>query len=744
MRSRIFALLLAIGPATVPGLAGTDGDDPNAPFFQAARRHPRGALPREFLGEAVYWTVSGADGAHREMLLGEDGSLEADRGGFRVEPFLALGGKIRTWSDGDREQILDGDALPQVRWRTDGLSVEIGPFGAAARGDETLYVRYRLRNETVRPLRITLWLAARPFQVLPPWQTLNLTGGYSAIHSIRRTANTLEVNDASLAFWPQPTRFVALDSQPAALTGRLAKERESGVREVRSARGEASAALGFDLELAEGGAQEVCLAWAAGKADFPAAAPCPPVRAQVLEEWRTRLGRVGIRIPAAPVYTDTLRTALAHILIHRDGARLQPGSRTYARTWMRDAALMSDALLRLGHGEAAGDFLRGYAAYQFEHGGIPCCLDERGADPTPEHDSEGEFIYALAEHYRFSGDHGLVRELWPHAERAAGRIESLRRRRQTEEYRRPDQRKYYGLLPESISHEGYAKQAVHSYWDDFWAYQGLADAAWLAGELDESARAGELAARRDAFRADLTASVRTVMAEKGLRTVPASADLGDFDPTATAIAFSPTGLAPYLPAEALRNTYDEYAAHLARRYSGQLQEEAYAPYEIRNVGAFLRLGQRDRAFKLLEAMLDGRRPAGWRQWPEIVWTDGKTGKFLGDMPHAWIGAEYIHALRDLLAYEDGDTLVLAAGIPEAWLDGEGVTVADLPTHFGPLGYRLWRAADGALRLNVAGGLRIPSGGVRVRPPVAGAFVDSPLNDTVIHALPAELVLAAPP
>ncbi len=39
---------------------------------------------------------------------------------------------------------------------------------------------------------------------------------------------------------------------------------------------------------------------------------------------------------------------------------------------------------------------------------IPCCVDRRGADPVPEHDSNGEFIYAVAEYYRFTRDVGFV------------------------------------------------------------------------------------------------------------------------------------------------------------------------------------------------------------------------------------------------------------------------------------------------------------------------------------------------
>lgn len=52
--------------------------------------------------------------------------------------------------------------------------------------------------------------------------------------------------------------------------------------------------------------------------------------------------------------------------------------------------------------------------------------------------------------------------------------------RATAAYRMPDKLGCYGLMPESISHEGYSGNPVHSYWDDFWTLRGLKDAADMA------------------------------------------------------------------------------------------------------------------------------------------------------------------------------------------------------------------------------------------------------------------------
>jgi hypothetical protein len=69
----------------------------------------------------------------------------------------------------------------------------------------------------------------------------------------------------------------------------------------------------------------------------------------------------------------------------------------------------------------------------------------------------------------------------------------------------PEKRAFFGLLPESISHEGYAKRAVHSFWDDLFALRGLQDAAWSPAS---SARASVACAGRLATSSSATSPPR--------------------------------------------------------------------------------------------------------------------------------------------------------------------------------------------------------------------------------------------
>src|SRR6185503_57595 len=138
---------------------------------------------------------------------------------------------------------------------------------------------------------------------------------------------------------------------------------------------------------------------------------------------------------------------------------------------------------------------------------------------------------------------------------------------------------------------------------------------------------------------------------------------------------------PYLPREVVLATFERFWREVAARGDGSKAWEAYTPYELRHVGAFVRLAVatgdvrwRDRAHELLAGYLRDQRPAGWNGWPEAVQRDYRAPRFLGDLPHGWVGSDFIRSLLDLFAFEreasaSGDrALVLGAGIPPSWLE----------------------------------------------------------------------------
>jgi hypothetical protein len=66
------------------------------------------------------------------------------------------------------------------------------------------------------------------------------------------------------------------------------------------------------------------------------------------------------------------------------------------------------------------------------------------------------------------------------------------------------------------------------------------------------------------------------------------------------------------------------------------------------------------------------------------------------MPHTWVGAEFATAIRRMLIRENGDTLELFRAVPDAWWEGEGIRLNDLPTTFGTANLRARRDQSRAM------------------------------------------------
>ncbi|TWI65254.1 F5/8 type C domain-containing protein [Pseudoduganella lurida] len=759
--ARYVRIRLPDSPPAGYALAGLEvkelafGATPNAFIDALSAEAPRGRYPRGFTKEQPYWTLVGVDGgADHSALLSEDGAIETVRGGFSLEPFVRADGKLAGWADVRITQSLQDGYLPvpSVRWEAPGWTLTTTAAASGTRERSQLLARYELHNLKDVPQLLALVLAARPFQVNAPRQFLNTPGGFSPIRALAWDGASLSVNGAHQVIpltAPDGVRLATFDG------GLLPHEGGSAVAAVRDDTGFASAALRWTVQLPPHGRAVIGVA-APLTGDF--AVPAEGIawldrtQAQVAQEWRARLNQVELAVPpAGRAMADTLRSSLAHLLMTRDGAALQPGTRSYLRSWIRDGAMMSEALLRMGQPETAADYLRWYAPYQFGNGKVPCCVDGRGADPVPENDSHGQLIFLAAELYRYTGDQAALAAVWPNVRAAARYMETLR---QSERTAAQAGTALYGLMPASISHEGYSEKPMHSYWDDFWALRGYKDAVQIAQALGQQGEARALARQRDAFRGDLYASIARATRQHGIGYLPGAAELGDFDPTSTTIALTPGGEQQHLPRKLLHGTYEKYWDFFTARRDGKAAWQDYTPYELRNVSAFVRLGWRSRAEELLAWFYADQRPRAWNQWAEVVGRDAREPRFLGDMPHGWISSDFLRAALDSFAYErePDHALLLAEGIPLAWLDGDGIAIRRLRTPYGPLGYRL-RQADGRLTLQVDAGLKIPPGGIVLRwpyphPPGAALLNGRPvlLNDgqVTLRALPATLTIQSTP
>ncbi|HEX5238474.1 MAG TPA: hypothetical protein VFW39_08435 [Sphingomicrobium sp.] len=700
---------IAIGKLQIIPLAGepkpviAGEDQANSALEAIARAAPRGAYPRAFVGEQPYWTLAGSDGHGIAALIDEDGAIEFDKGGYSIAPVVGDHGKTFDWANVTEGQRLAGGRLPipTVEWSTSRFDLQTTLLADYA--GRAAYAVYTLTNRARSSRVVELRLQLRPWQVNPPSQFLAQKGGASPISAIQQSGNAVTVVQPG-EDGDEPARRRLLVG-PGAAFRRIDQPASAGAHM-------AGMDIVYRLRLAAGAARRIVLA-APAKANVP---PFDTSLSETLDYWRGTLGRVAVTVPPAKQpFADSLASALAYVLMSRDGPILRPGTRSYDRAWIRDGAMMSEALLRMGRADVARAFADWYGTHQFRSGKVPCCVDFRGGDPVPENDSQGEYIYLVSELYRLTHDRAALEREWPRVLAAVRYMDELRLSERT---RRVSDLEF-GLMPASISHEGYSAKPQFSLWDDFWALRGYRDAAALA-LVSGSPEAGRISASRDQFAADLHSAILASRDHWKINFIPGATSLGDFDPTSTTIALDPANDQGQLDPAMLDATFGRYWKEFRQRAAGTREWSDYTPYEIRIIGAFVRLGWRNKIDALLHFFMPGRRPEGWNQWAEVVGRDPRKVRFIGDMPHAWVESDFIRSALDMFAWDrrDEEALVLGGGLSESWLSGRGSAIRGLVTPYGSLDFSM-RGNRGNLVALIGGAAR-PPGGFVIAWPFAGS------------------------
>ena len=689
---------------------------PNEFIHSIATDFPRGWFPRYWHREQSYWTPVGSPEGKRRALINEEGMVEVDEAGFSLEPVILTNGGMITWAEVKSTLSLPkgGAPMPSVTWKTRDIRLEILPWVDGRDDQLTLHVTYRLK---CKHPDTRLVVAVRPFQVNPPWQAFRNLGGRSPIHSITCQDNGMCIENRQLSCTPSPQGMGAAAFDQGGAYAFLTNGTIPPQQQMDDASGLASAAMSWDLPAGKTTLEVTVSVPYFDKAKKPAKTS----RATALSFWRKTLGGVKWQVPecARPAF-DCFRTTAGHILINRDGPAIQPGPRRYTRSWVRDCVIMGAALAKAGLPKSLREFLTWYAQFQRDDGFIPCVVDRDGVDWLVEHDSHGQFLWGVREVFRNGGDRRFLKKMLPHVCKAADYLVRLRKERMTDDYLTGEHAACFGLLPESASHEGYLAHPVHSYWDDFWGVRGLEAAADVASAMDRSDDSQRWKSEAGCFQNDLLKSIDKVIADKQLAYVPGSVEWADFDPTATSNAIAQLDFAGVLPQGPLQSMLETYLDGFHRKHRGEMQWNNYTAYEIRIIGAFVRLGKRDEANELLEFFLSDSRPTEWNQWPEITWKNPRSPGHLGDVPHTWIAAEYLLALASMVAceHEADDSMVIASGMPWSWIANEdGFSVKKLPTRHGKLDFKIQSNGMNSIQVDIGGTLTIPTGGLSIMPPL---------------------------
>jgi hypothetical protein len=376
-----------------------------------------------------------------------------------------------------------------------------------------------------------LYLAIRPFQVNPPWQFLNTPGGVATIRQLAAEGQVIRVNGEMVAMsLTPPNGFGAATFDQGNIVDYLRDGSLPSVSSVQDPFGQASGALAYTADVDSGAAVVVELALPLQEASISqlerervlgARAPRDRV-ADARRLWRDAIERVTIELPpSASRVVNSLYANLGYVLVNRDHAGLQPGSRSYERSWIRDGSLEATALLRMGRTRRRARVSRVVRRLPVSKRQSPVLC--RRARRRPRAGARQQRRIHLPRGGVLADTRTIARSRIASGLTCCGRrlyIDSLRQQRRKPEFQSGDKRAFYGILPPSISHEGYSAKPMHSYWDDFFALRGLKDAVELAHALSRPEEP-QLMSLRDEFRRDLYASIQFAMAQHRIDFIPA-------------------------------------------------------------------------------------------------------------------------------------------------------------------------------------------------------------------------------
>jgi hypothetical protein len=700
-------------------------------LIYAAKSSPGGNYPRYFSEQASYWTITGVNNDVKEALINEDGMVEVDKARFSIEPMIKIGDSLYNWSNvrafqslGSSEDKREFTFIPSVTWQCNDLKFVTGvTTHGEANKNSMLDISYSFTNQSKQGKDFEFFLLIRPYQVNPYYQFLNLTGGVGRINSINEDQRFLAIDDKVVLSQKKYDSFGAAVFDEGNIVDLLRKGNIPQHKFAVDQSGLANGVIKYSFHLNPGENSEFFVVVPFyGKTSIDGKLSNEYISEEdrkSTEFWKSKVGHIKFNLPeSANRIVNTYRSNLAYILINRDKAGIQPGSRSYERSWIRDGALTSSALLKSGIIKEVKDFIDWYTDHQFENGKVPCVVDVRGPDPVPENDSHGEMIYLIREYFNFTKDTTFLKSKNKNVLKAVEYIESLIAAQSTDHFKYGNDSVHacYGLVTESISHEGYSAKPMHSYWDDFFAMKGLKDAAEIQKILGETENFERIKKVRDSFKENLYNSLQLVMKTKKINYIPGCAELGDFDATSTTIALTPCNELNNLPKPQIYNTFDKYYEFFKNRRDGITDWINYTPYENRLIGSFIMLDQPEMAHELIEFFLNDQRPQGWNQWAEVVWKYYRIPRYIGDMPHTWVGSDFINAIRAMFVYENeyDQTIILASALYQDWIDSpDGMSVENLPTYYGEITYSIKKEGNKYL-FSISGDVVLPANGIKIK------------------------------
>jgi len=415
---------------------------------------------------------------------------------------------------------------------------------------------------------------------------------------------------------------------------------------------------------------------------------------EAARRWRERMSPLEISVPDRQ-FNDMFHATMLHMLmmITGDDVRIETGF--YPLFWLRDGVYILNALEKGGFPELVEKALNRLIAGDF-YGGF-----------SSEADAPAEGIWALAQHYLFTGNRKWLESAYPAIRRKADWIERMMRTGETlYDYSTEMVTSFIrasmanglvchpakdGLIQGNMDHH------IPLYWINCWAIFGLRLSAQCADALGLE----EDSQKYRALAEELYGSLLRYY-PKDFRETPELQGIYSFS-----VALWPSEV---FDPETVREEFDIWWKTWRCRDGEYNVAWDWSYFECAQGHNYLRLGEWDRYAAILKRFRDHQDVPGlygYNEGKNSVKTDGQPtyggqdwgfgnilpyrgwDRFDCNMPHNWTGSELYLMLRDALLFEKGDELVVGAGILPEWLgDGKTVRVQNAPTHFGRVSYEL--------------------------------------------------------
>ncbi|NHK32196.1 MAG: hypothetical protein FK730_12640 [Asgard group archaeon] len=397
----------------------------------------------------------------------------------------------------------------------------------------------------------------------------------------------------------------------------------------------------------------------------------PPVQENVANSWKEKLS-LGLQLKTGDKEINRLFKAnLVNLLLLVDPGTVTPGPTEYHRFWCRDAAYLINALDRMGYHNYARDALNQFIIRQRNDGFY---YSHEG-----EYDSNGEGIWALSEHFKFTRDITWLETVYESIEKAAKWLIETRKQEKDELIK---QEYVSGLLPPGFSAE-HLGPCDYFYWDNFWGVTGLREATYCAKILQKDI-ADYFQKEYQSYLLNLLSSTSQLFDKFGYLPVGPYREC-DSAMIANLCASHPTKLWDHTN-EILRKTA-EVIYNKFTHNGGFFHEVAwncYGTYLTMHLAqVYHEFNEHEKVFEILNWLVKNQTCLmGWAEGISPQTMEGG----MGDSPHGWASADWLHLIRNLFVSESLDgSIKLLSGYPLNLLR-KGISVKNLETYYGKISY----------------------------------------------------------